>query len=190
MRITGGVWRSRSLRAPRGTATRPTSDRVREALFSILASEGLVGGGASPRVLDLYAGTGALALEALSRGAAGAVLVEQGKDALAAIRDNVRALGAERSARVVASRVEAALARSFKDAEFDLVFCDPPYADVRRPGFDDVLAGVARVLAPGGALVLEHASSDPPPAVPGLSLERSRTYGDTALSLYRLGAAV
>ena len=84
MRITGGRWRSRALTAPRGTTTRPTSDRVREALFSMLAADGLIDEGV--RVLDFYAGSGALAFEALSRGASAAVLVESGRDAIASIK--------------------------------------------------------------------------------------------------------
>jgi 16S rRNA (guanine966-N2)-methyltransferase len=182
MRITGGEWRSRTLRAPRGTATRPTSDRVREALFSMLASDGLVDG--APRVLDLYAGSGALAFEALSRGAASAVLVEQARDALVAIRDNAKALGAE--ARVVSSRVDRALA-TFEGAgdRFELIFLDPPYADVREAAFAEILASAARCLVPGGALVLEHASTDDAPAIAGLAHDRSRRYGDTTISLYR-----
>src|SRR5882672_8557772 len=102
MRITGGIWRSRALRAPRGDATRPTSDRVREALFSMLAADGLL---ECARVLDLFAGTGALSFEALSRGAEQAVLVEHAREALAAIKDNARALDAEKRVRVVAARV-------------------------------------------------------------------------------------
>src|ERR1700723_2294722 len=98
MRITGGSLRSRAIRAPRGHSTRPTSDRVRESLFGILESAGRVEGA---RVLDLYAGTGALALEALSRGAARAVLVESSRDALAVVRGNVASLGMEERARVV-----------------------------------------------------------------------------------------
>src|SRR5262249_3327716 len=129
MRITGGVHRSRNLVAPRGQATRPTSDRVREALFAILRADPPIHG---PRVLDLYAGTGALALEALSRGAAFAVLVERGKEALDAIRANVAALGVAAEARVVSVPVERA-ARGVQTAAtalggeaFDLVFVDPP----------------------------------------------------------------
>src|ERR1700734_537317 len=102
MRITGGTHRSRAIRAPRGQATRPTSDRVREALFGILESAGGVRGG---RVLALYAGTGALALEALSRGAARAVLVESSREALAAVRGNVASLDLADVARVLAADV-------------------------------------------------------------------------------------
>src|SRR5689334_16825570 len=128
MRITGGRWRSRALQAPRGMTTRPTSDRVREALFSMLVSDGLLGDEDGPRVLDLYSGSGALAFEALSRGASSAVLVEQGRDALAAIRDNARSLEAEGLVRVVAGKVDRVLEKL--EGPFGIVFVDPPYADV------------------------------------------------------------
>ena len=181
MRVTGGVFRSRALRAPRCMATRPTSDRVREAIFSMLASDGLIEEGA--RVLDLYAGSGALGLEAVSRGAT-AVLVEQGRDALAAIRDNVRSLDVADRVQIVGGRVE----RAVKDVAgpFDIVFLDPPYADVKTPGFVAVLEAAAGLLADQGALVLEHASGDLPPIVARLALDRTRVYGDTAVSLFRL----
>jgi 16S rRNA (guanine966-N2)-methyltransferase len=184
MRITGGRWRSRALKAPRGTATRPTSDRVREALFSMLASDGLLGqGDGEVRVLDLYAGSGALAFEALSRGASAAVLVEQARDAVAVIRQNARDLDADRQIQVLDTKVERALTKI--EGPFGLVFLDPPYADVKTSGFASVLAGACSLLAPDGALVLEHSSSDAAPVIPGAELDRSRRYGDTTLTLYR-----
>jgi 16S rRNA (guanine966-N2)-methyltransferase len=166
--------------------TRPTSDRVREALFSMLIADGLLGEADGPRVLDLYAGSGALAFEALSRGASGAVLVEQGRDALAAIRENARALDAEGLVRIVAGKVDRALEKL--EGPFGVVFADPPYADVRAAAFAGILANAARIVAPGGALVLEHGSADAPPEVPGLALDRSRRHGDTTLSLYVRGS--
>jgi 16S rRNA (guanine966-N2)-methyltransferase len=187
MRITGGRWRSRALKAPRGTATRPTSDRVREALFSMLVSDGLLGAGEAPRILDLYAGSGALAFEALSRGASGAVLVEEARDAVAVIRQNARELAAEREIQVFDARVERALPKL--QGPFGVVFLDPPYADVKTPSFAAILAAAGALVAPDGALVLEHASTDEPPTVAGLELDRSRRYGDTTVTLYRAGAA-
>ena len=164
-------------------ATRPTSDRVREALFSMLASDGLVGDDAAPRVLDLYAGSGALAFEALSRGAATAVLVEHAREAVSAIRENARALEAAALIEVLPMKVDRAFGRIA--GSFGIVFLDPPYADVKAAPFTEVLAAAAILVAPEGALVLEHASSDAPPAVPPLELDRSRRYGDTTISLYR-----
>ena len=187
MRITGGRWRSRALDAPRGMATRPTSDRVREALFSMLVSDGLIGGDdeeKGPRVLDLYAGTGALAFEALSRGASAAVLVEHARDAVAAIRKNARALGVGAELLLFDTKVERALLKI--EGPFGVVFLDPPYADVCAPSFGAILARAAALLGPGGALVLEHASTDEPPLVPGLALDRTRKYGDSSVTLYRV----
>jgi 16S rRNA (guanine966-N2)-methyltransferase len=182
MRVTGGVFRSRALKAPRGTTTRPTSDRVREAIFSMLASNGLIEEGG--RVLDLYAGSGALGLEALSRGVGEAVLVEHGRDALAAIRENVNALDVADRARIVGARVERALEKI--EGRFGIVFMDPPYADVTTPEFARILENAAGLLGDQGALVLEHASGDVPPVIAALTLDRTRHYGDTAVSLFRL----
>jgi 16S rRNA (guanine966-N2)-methyltransferase len=151
----------------------------------MLVADGSLGwsaAGVGPRVLDLYAGSGALALEALSRGAAAAHLVEEDREALAAIRANVLALGATSQVRVVAGRVEREVERL--DGTFDLIFADPPYADVRGPAFSSMLAKVAAHLAQDGLLVLEHAASDASPTLPDLEISRSRRYGDTALSLY------
>ncbi len=181
MRITAGVHRSRQLVAPKGTATRPTSDRVREALFSILGARGVIAG---QKVLDLYAGTGALGLEALSRGADRATFVESDREALACLRKNVETLGETSRAVVVASRAERAISRVV--GPFDLVLCDPPYAHVADAA--KTLAAIASgsTLAAGAIVVLEHASRDAPPTIEGLSLVERRTYGDTALAIYEL----
>jgi 16S rRNA (guanine966-N2)-methyltransferase len=179
MRITGGQHRSRALVAPKGQATRPTSDRVREALFSMLASDGVFSGD-GPRVLDLYAGSGALGFEALSRGAQRVVFVEMARPALAAIRENASALGAD--VEIVALRVDRALATDL--GSFDLVLLDPPYADVRENGFAAILDAAGKKVAEGGVLVLEHASSDEP-VIADLPLDRRRRHGDTTVSLFR-----
>ncbi len=141
-----------------------------------------------PRVLDLYAGSGALAFEALSRGASRAVLVEHAREAIAAIRENARALQAEELVQVFPTKVDRATSKI--EGRFGLVFVDPPYVDVRARGFVEILAGAAALVAPGATLVLEHASTDPPPAVSGLDLDRSRRYGDTTLTFYRGGNPV
>src|SRR5437867_231202 len=125
MRVIGGTDRGRRLAAPRGFSTRPTAGRVREALFDILGPAV-----AGMRVLDLFAGTGAIGIEALSRGAARAVFVERGRDALRALRANLAALHLSRDrARVVAGDAVATLpALGRSELPFDLVFLDPPYA--------------------------------------------------------------
>lgn len=121
MRIIAGEWRGRKLVTPAGMDTRPTSDRVRETLFSMLASR--LGSFEQLRVADLYAGSGALGLEALSRGAAFACFVEQDPRAVAAIRANVEALGAGERSRILARSARALPA----EQPFDIVFADPPY---------------------------------------------------------------
>lgn len=183
MRITGGIFRSRALVAPRGQETRPTSDRVREALFSILASRGMFAGEPGPRVLDLYAGSGALALEALSRGATAAVLVESARAAVAAIHENVAALDV--GAQVTVSTRPCERALDTIEGPFDLVLIDPPYADVRTKGFASILHRAGNLLGPSGVLVLEHDAKDEPAAPEGLLVDRRRRHGDTVLSLYR-----
>ncbi|MBX3228329.1 MAG: 16S rRNA (guanine(966)-N(2))-methyltransferase RsmD [Labilithrix sp.] len=183
MRITGGVLRSRALVAPRGQETRPTSDRVREALFSMLVSDGVFDVEPGPRVLDLYAGSGALAFEALSRGAREAVLVESARPAALAIRDNAAALDLVAQVTVLTRPCERAIDEV--RGPFDLVLVDPPYAGVRAKGFSDLLARAAKHLVPGGVLVLEHDAKDEPAPPEGLSLDRRRRHGDTVLSLFR-----
>lgn len=194
MRITGGAFRSRALVAPRGQETRPTSDRVREALFSMLTSDGVFG---EPRVLDLYAGSGALGLEALSRGAGSVVMVESARAAIAAIRENLSALGVEAQVSLVTRPCERALEAlganvsplganvSPIQGPFDLVLIDPPYADVRTKVFGGVMLQASRLLGSGGILVLEHDSRDEPAPPEGLELDRRRRHGDTSLSLFR-----
>jgi 16S rRNA (guanine966-N2)-methyltransferase len=122
MRIIAGEWRGRAIEAPPGRSTRPTADRVRESLFSMLASR--LGSFEDLRVADLFAGSGALGLEALSRGAAAATFVEAERDAVAAIRRNADKLGASERVRII---IGSALALP-RSEPFDLIFADPPYA--------------------------------------------------------------
>jgi 16S rRNA (guanine966-N2)-methyltransferase len=148
----------------------------------MLASDGVFED-ATPRVLDLYAGSGALGLEALSRGAREAVFVESARPALQAIRENVQALAVLDRATILAQRVERAL--DLVTGAFDLILVDPPYAEVRSPGFSVVLQKCARRLAASGIVTLEHYAADTPQAPDELVLDRSRRHGDTSLSLYR-----
>jgi 16S rRNA (guanine966-N2)-methyltransferase len=180
MRITGGVFRSRVLVAPPGSATRPTSDRVREALFSILTARRALAGA---RVLDLYAGTGALAIEALSRGAARATLVESKRAALAAIRANIEALGIGERVLVVPSTVERAALRVAENGPFDVVFADPPYADVDSAASVLASLAAAKAFGKGATVILEHAAGRTP-SVAGLPPPDARRYGDTTLSFF------
>ena len=175
MRIVGGRVGGRTLHAPRGRGTRPTPERVREALFSIL---GDVGGA---RVLDLYAGSGALALEALSRGAASATFVDSSAAAVAAIRRNLDELGLEGEVR--RQRACAFLGRALEDArQYDLVFLDPPYRHATVLS-RELSESIAPVLAPGARVIAE---SDPraPLVLEGLSLLDERRYGDTMIRIY------
>jgi 16S rRNA (guanine966-N2)-methyltransferase len=179
MRITGGTARGTPLLAPKGSETRPTTDRVREAIFSILYSMDAD----LSRVLDLYAGTGALAIEALSRGAEHADLVERAPAVCAVIRKNLaRARMAERG-RVHCLDVPRAIERL--EGPYSLVFLDPPYAD---PKIGDVLSALAAsgILAEDGTVVLEHAQGrTPPESVGTLALHSDRRYGDTGVAFYR-----
>ncbi|KYF67038.1 16S rRNA (guanine(966)-N(2))-methyltransferase RsmD [Sorangium cellulosum] len=179
MRVIAGRLGGRRLAAPRGEGTRPTADRVREALFSSL------GDVTGALVCDLYAGTGALGIEALSRGARRAVFVENGRPALATLRENLAALGLEEAARVVPLPVERALDLLRDEGPFDLALLDPPYAALARAAAAAArLAGPLGLLAPAGRLVLEHARRDPSPEIAGLTCAAVRTYGDTAVSFY------
>jgi 16S rRNA (guanine966-N2)-methyltransferase len=178
LRVVGGRLGGRRLRAVPGKGTRPTSDRVREALFGILGRRV-----ERARVLDLFAGTGALAIEALSRGAGSAVLVEQAAQAVEVIRANLDALDLTAEARVRRTRAETYL-RTQRDGPFDLVLLDPPYA--APVGLVAGLLGrLARTaLAPGATVVVEQAARvESPPWPPGLDPEPPRRYGDTALHL-------
>jgi 16S rRNA (guanine966-N2)-methyltransferase len=186
MRIVAGEWRNRRLVAPKGVTTRPTSDRVREALFSAIAARLGADMGAGS-VLDLFAGTGALALEALSRGASRAVLVERDRTALAALDENVRHCEATDRVTVVRQDVFGpGLQRAAKLGPFSLLFLDPPYRieQVRVAAALERL-GKAGALAFGCPVVWEHAVTAKMAAPAGFAIERTYKYGDTAVTLLR-----
>jgi 16S rRNA (guanine966-N2)-methyltransferase len=177
-RVIAGEAGGRRLAVPDGRNTRPTSDRAREGLFATIVS--LTGSLDGARVLDLYAGSGAVGLEALSRGAEHVLLVESGARAARVIRDNIEAIGLP-GAEVVADRVERVLARGPAPAEkYDLVFADPPYA---LPG-DEVSAMLQALetngwLAPGALVIVERATRSGPVSWPaGLQPDRARRYGE------------
>ncbi|MDF2978924.1 MAG: methyltransferase [Actinomycetospora sp.] len=172
-RIIGGVAGGRRIAVP-STGTRPTSDRVREALFSALEARGAI---EDAEVLDLYAGSGALGIEALSRGASTAVLVERDPRACAVIQANIGVAGV-RGALVRRASVLAYLRRT--PGPVDLVLVDPPYADP----VDDVVALLPRWTRSGALVVVERDARSPAPAWPdGLEPEEPRTYGETTLHL-------
>ncbi len=175
MRIIAGRLGGRRLVAPPGEATRPTSDRVREALFSILGDlSGAI-------VLDLYAGTGALGIEALSRGATRALFVEEAGPALRALRRNLTALGLEPMSHVLALPVARAHAAILSRGPFDLVFADPPYEAVHAAAADLAAVLGSGALRAGARVVLEHATGEAPPDL-GLEIVDERRYGTTSLT--------
>ena len=175
-RVVAGSAGGRPLIVPRGRDTRPTSDRTREGLFSTL--EALLGTLAGRSFLDLYAGSGAVGLEAASRGARPVTLVESGAPALDAIRRNLESLALD-DIDVRADRVERVLAAQ-PARPFDVVFLDPPYANSVEGDLAALLAG--NWLAPGGVVVVERASRDGPLSWPeGIEADRSRRYGEGTL---------
>ena len=176
MRVVAGRFKGHPLRAPRRT-TRPTLDRVREAVFSMLGPlDGL-------DVLDLFAGSGALGIEALSRGAAGATFVDSDAAATRAIRENLARTRAE--GRVVRSDALAFLRNAARQREsWDLAFCDPPYRLAARLG-EPLSRMLEPVLAPGARVVCESAHRQPLEL--DLPLEKERRYGDTRIAVYRRG---
>ncbi|MEM1193134.1 MAG: 16S rRNA (guanine(966)-N(2))-methyltransferase RsmD [Pseudomonadota bacterium] len=190
MRIVGGDYRGRPIHAPKGQATRPTTDRTREALFNVLAHgrwPDVATDLAGARVIDLYAGSGALGLEALSRGAGFCLFVETDAGARAVIRDNVEALNLFGQTRIH-RRSAAALGKIPASAggPFTLAFLDPPYGKgLAEPTIRSLISG--QWLARGALIVLEQARTDPLPAVEGLTTLNDRAYGDTRLLFLGLG---
>ena len=181
MRIIAGEWRGRKLAAPKGEATRPTADRMRETLFAMLTSR--LGDFEGLAVADLFAGSGALGLEALSRGAATCLFVEQDREALDAIRANIAALGAQSVARVESGSATQVRAAS---QPLDLILVDPPY----HSGAGEVaLDRLLRLgwIGPQTWISLETAFNEDP-AIKGLTLESERRVGKSKLSLLRLAS--
>jgi 16S rRNA (guanine966-N2)-methyltransferase len=171
MRIVAGEFKGRRLRLPRGAPTRPTADRVREALFSML------GDVAGARVLDLYAGSGALGIEALSRGAASAVFVERDARAAAAIKANLDTVGAQ--AKII--RQDALTFIRASEGPYDLVFCDPPYDS--GPRIAGPLAERLPALLSDDARIVTESDKRNPIELP-FPLLRERTYGDTRIAIH------
>jgi 16S rRNA (guanine966-N2)-methyltransferase len=175
MRVVAGTYGGRRLVAPPGDATRPTSDRVREALFSVLG-ESVRGA----RVLDLFAGSGALGIEALSRGATAAVFVDRAPAAIKAVRANLEALGIEADVRRDEARAALRTASARAEA-YDLVFLDPPYRRAAELGLE-LAEALPAVLSPGARVVSE--SDRRQPLELALALTDERRYGDTLIRIH------
>jgi 16S rRNA (guanine(966)-N(2))-methyltransferase RsmD len=180
MRVIGGKYRGRRLSAPAGLEVRPTSDRLRETLFNILA----------PRIegslfLDLCAGTGAVGIEALSRGALGAVFIDRSRRSAAAIEANLKTAGIKEGAVVKVRDAESALKRLAEDSmKFDIVFFDPPYSSDIYSRVMRLLGGLP-ILSDDAIVIVEHrAKSRPEPVYERLSLYREVKQGDSALAFY------
>ncbi len=185
MRITSGRFRGRSLQTPSGQATRPTSDRARQAVFNILEHAPWSQGLKDVRVIDLFAGSGALGLEAVSRGAAFGLFVDTDEAARGAVRDNIEALGLFGSARIHRRDATDLGRRPGGLAEaFDLAFLDPPYG---RSLGEQALAGLVSGdwLAAGAVCVLERGPAEPALAAPRFSLLDQRRYGVAEVSFLR-----
>jgi 16S rRNA (guanine966-N2)-methyltransferase len=178
VRVVAGEFKGRRLYAPRGARTRPTADRVREALFSML------GDVSGARVLDLYAGSGALGIEALSRGAASALFVERDRQALAALRRNLQALRSPLDATGTGAEVRAQDVAGFlarPEGAFDLVFCDPPYDDAPRVAAT-LSKALPAILAEDARIVTESDKRNP--LILPMPLVVERTYGDTRIAIH------
>ena len=186
MRIVGGEFRARPLAAPRSNAIRPTSDRTREALFNILAhrfADRLEGA----RVLDLFAGTGALGLEALSRGAAFALFIEEASEGRGLIRENVESFGLTGRSKIF-RRDATALGEVGTMQPFGLLFADPPYGK----GLGERALASAQSggwLMPGALAVVEESADAPFVAPSGFAVLDERSYGDTVIRILELGPA-
>lgn len=177
MRITGGTGRGRRLKVPAGQRVRPTSDKVKQALFNIIG-----GRIEDATFLDLFAGAGGIGIEALSRGARKVAFVDDSRESLKIIRSNVEQAGFADRARFVFSRVESFLRKS--SGPYDIIFLDPPYATELAPLLD--LIANSGLVGPGGDVVAEHFKKQPSPPHAGmLTLRREARYGDTILAFYR-----
>ena len=186
MRVSGGKWRGRNLAAPKTDDVRPTQDRVREALFSMLLNE--VPGCS---FLDLFAGSGSVGIEALSRGAARATFVERDPRHLAVLSRNVELVlpdAGERAARVETVRADAYswISTAARGRRFDVAYCDPPYAMGEERGYGEMLKALAEcdVVRPGGLFVAEMKCMQEPEESPGWTLCRDRRYGQTRVAVY------
>jgi 16S rRNA (guanine966-N2)-methyltransferase len=181
MRIIAGTYRSRVLKSPKGLALRPTSDRLRETLFNVLGA-----GISGSRFLDVFAGTGAVGIEALSRGATYATFIENHGPSAALIRKNLASLEISSAVNVICADAVKGLATSSTSHQYDYIFIDPPYAATED--YSRVMKHVAssNILAPGGIVIVEHRKTfNIAEACGSLKRVRLLRQGDAALSFYR-----
>lgn len=176
MRIIAGIHKGRTLKAPKWDGLRPTSDKLRETLFNILQMR--IDGA---RVLDVFSGTGAVALEALSRGAAAATCVESDRRAAGLIAENAALCREQERCVIIRDVASRALQQPVPGGPFDIIVLDPPYD---YAALASVVAEAATQLAGGGIVVLEHATRVKPPQPAGVTLTRTVTSGDSALTFY------
>lgn len=183
MRVIAGTYRGRKLRTPSGMGTRPTTDRVKEALFNVLG-----GSVQELRVLDCFSGSGSLGIEALSRGARSVVFVEQGREAAEVLRANLAAIGLDRAetARLLQRPLEKAIAQLSAWGPYDLWLVDPPFPMLRDGSAQKILSAMVRadLVAPDGLIVVEFPGDKDCPVIEGLRAEDVRHYGDCRLAFF------
>jgi 16S rRNA (guanine966-N2)-methyltransferase len=178
MRVTGGIGRGQRLKVPAGSGVRPTSDKVKQALFNILGDRVI-----DASFLDLYAGAGGIGIEALSREAGSVVFVDSSRESLSVIKKNIEQTGFGERAQVVPAKAESYLKK--QSGPYDIVFLDPPYAEDMQPILD-LIAG-SGIVKTGGIVVAEHFKKQPSPEKVGdLVLYREARYGDTVLAFYKM----
>ncbi len=178
MRVTGGIGRGRHLKVPSGSRVRPTSDKVKQALFNILGDRIV-----DAAFLDLFAGAGGIGIEALSRAAGSVVFVDSSRESIDIIKHNIESASFTTRAKTVLSKVEPFLRK--QSGPYDIVFLDPPYAEELQPLLEHVAA--AGVVKADGVVIAEHFKKQPSPEKAGLlSLYREARYGDTVLAFYAM----
>ena len=180
MRITGGTSKGRNLKVPAGSKVRPTSDKVKQALFNILGEKVN-----KSSFLDLFAGAGGIGIEALSRGAERVVFVDDARDSLHVIKKNLELIGFSKRTEIVGAKAEKYLKKVSE--QFDIVFLDPPYTLEQEPVLN--LIAESGILNPGAIVIAEHFKKQPSPKQAGeLILSREAVYGDTVLAFYKIGS--
>ncbi len=176
MRITGGTSKGRNLKVPAGSKVRPTSDKVKQALFNILGEKV-----SKSSFLDLFAGAGGIGIEALSRGAERVVFVDDARDSLHVIKKNLELIGFGKRAEIIGAKAEKYLKKASE--QFDIVFLDPPYTLEQEPVLN--LIAESGMLRPDSIVIAEHFKKQPSPKQAGvLMLTREAVYGDTVLAFY------